>query len=88
MKQRTLIKDLPVSPSGAAQKLWRVTDGDSAHYVVTSAVYAMFSGPETYVFPADDNGVITDWGELEGSFQGALDHERAIAGYCAGAGEE
>ena len=52
-------------------------------YVVVSATHAMFSGPETYIFPADETGEITSWGELDGSFKGALDHEQALrnAGY-------
>lgn len=51
-------------------------------YVVVSAAYAM-GMPETYIFPADSNGEILSWSELEGSFQGAFDHERALenAGY-------
>lgn len=57
--------------------------GGTTEYVVVSATIAMFSGPETYLFPADADGEITSWGELEGSFRGALDHEAALqnAGY-------
>ena len=56
---------------------------ETSEYVVVSAVVAMFSGPETYIFPADADGRVTDWGELRGSFRGALDHEAALlrAGY-------
>jgi hypothetical protein len=55
-------------------------------YVVVSAVVAWCSGPETYIFPARKDGDIfttVDMLELDGSFQGALDHERALnnAGY-------
>jgi len=68
------------------QKLWKVGDV----YVVTSATEVWFGGrdpgdrfggPETYVFAADDHGVVTDWCELAGSFTGSLDHDKAIAGY-------
>src|SRR5687767_5916908 len=51
----------------------------STRYVVVSAADAMFSGPETYIFPGDEQGQIVDWGELDGSFKGDLDHERALA---------
>ena len=37
-------------------------------------------GAETYIFPADKNGEIEDWGELDGSFRGGLDHEKALTG--------
>ena len=52
-------------------------------YVVVSATVAMFTGPETYIFPSDENGNVTSWGELEGSYRGGLDHETALknAGY-------
>lgn len=51
-------------------------------YVIVSAAYARFSGPETFIFPALD-GDISDFAELSGSFRGDLDHERALrnAGY-------
>lgn len=52
-------------------------------FVVTSATYAMFSGPETYIFPADKDGNILSWGELDGSYRGGLNHERAINGLLA-----
>lgn len=35
---------------------------DGAEYVVVSAVVVPYSGPETYIFPADENGEIVDYG--------------------------
>lgn len=52
----------------------------STEYVIVSAVDAPLSGPETYIFAADAEGNITDWGELEGSYRGGFDHEQALAG--------
>lgn len=59
------------------------TDSDMYDHVVVSAVNVMFSGPETYIFGADENGETVNWIELDGSFEGGLDHERALrdAGY-------
>jgi hypothetical protein len=58
-------------------------DRKSTNYVVVSAVNAMFSGPETYIFPADEQGEIVNWSEMDGSYKGELDHARALrdAGY-------
>jgi hypothetical protein len=61
-------------------------DPESWRYVIVSAVDAMFSGPETYIFPAEKTGDVfttADMCELDGSFKGALDHEQALsnAGY-------
>ena len=58
-------------------------DGESsepehAHHVVVSAVNVTHSGPETFIFPARADGSVRDFGEMPGSFSGALDHERAI----------
>jgi hypothetical protein len=62
-------------------------------YVVVSAVTLDFGGmmrgqsiynsTETYIFPADETGEITDWGELDGSMKGTLKHSEALreAGY-------
>jgi hypothetical protein len=52
----------------------------TTEHVVVSAVRAMFSGPETYIFPADESGEVVNWCELEGSFKGGLDHQRALEG--------
>ena len=54
----------------------------STEYVVTSAVHAMFTGNETYAFPADENGKVLDWGELRGSERGTMDHQRVIDAVC------
>ena len=74
-----------ISESGAEQKCYRlsesikVDDGKETNYVIVSAVVA-YSGPETYIFPSNELGEITDYGELEGSFRGALNHEQALKG--------
>lgn len=51
----------------------------TTEYVVVSAVFASFAGPETYIFPADKNGEVVDWCELDGSYKGGLNHEKALA---------
>lgn len=78
---------------GHTKKLYRLSpplthedwDGSTQvyQYVIASGADAPFSGPETYLFPADANGEISNWGELEGSFRGDIDCDRAIenAGY-------
>lgn len=33
---------------------------------------------ETYIFESDNEGNIKDWSELEGSFRGEINHERAL----------
>jgi hypothetical protein len=54
--------------------------GNDKHtdHVVVSAVVAYGSGPETYIFPADAEGSVLSWCELDGSYRGGLDHEEAI----------
>lgn len=51
-------------------------------HVIVSATVAMFSGPETYIFPAEnaESERPSDWGELDGSYRGGLDHAEALAG--------
>ena len=78
MKAR-FIKDVSEMFQGTAI-LYRLESGD---YIVASAAFVMFSGPETYLFKADENGKVTDWGELEGSRRGTLDIDSVMieAGY-------
>jgi hypothetical protein len=58
-------------------------DKDAAattEYVIVSAAVVPYSGPETYIFPANASGEVTDWGELDGSYKGGLDHDEALRG--------
>lgn len=63
---------------------------DGHEYVVVSAVRLKFRrsfddppDEETYIFPATPDGAVSDWGELPGSFKGAMDITQALhnAGY-------
>ena len=47
----------------------------TTEYVIVSAVVAFGDGPETYIFPADAEGIVLDWSELDGSYRGDLNHE-------------
>ncbi len=48
-------------------------------FVIVSAA-TVLGEPETYIFAASEDGAVTNWGELPGSFKGALDHEEALRG--------
>jgi len=50
----------------------------TTRFVAVSATFATFGGQETYIFPADENGEVIDWGELDGSFRGGIDHAKAL----------
>ena len=85
MIKATFVKDIQNNRS--SEKLYRLSepvetdDGDTTEYVVISALAsAMDTGmPETYIFPADSDGNITGWGEMDGSYRGGTSHEKAIA---------
>jgi len=52
-------------------------DGDNrstakTKYVAVSCVNVPFSGPETYIFPADMSGEILSYLEINGSLNGSL----------------
>lgn len=42
---------------------------------VISSTFVPFSGAETFVFPADSDGKVTSWGELETSRKGSANWE-------------
>ena len=63
----------------AMQSLYACGAGDHP-FIVVSAVCSTFAH-ETYIFPADQDGNVTDWLELPGSLRGAMDHDRALQGY-------
>ena len=64
-------------------RLYRLSEPLKGHeFVRVSAVHTMFDTglPETYIFPSNEAGTITDWSELPGSIQGVYDHAQALAG--------
>lgn len=83
MKTAKHIKDLSGFTGHAA--LYELSEPLDGHkHVVVSATHAMFSGPETYIFPADETGKVENFGELDGSQKGTLNHATALedAGYA------
>lgn len=72
--------------------------GDLMHqyeYVIVSATdmshvnahlrnAALHQPPETFIFPANSEGEVETFNELDGSYRGGLSHEQALsnAGYC------
>lgn len=92
MKTATWIRDVSAHFNGSAA-LHRLSEPvvchvwDSSHetvevveWVVASAVNVPFSGPETYVFPANEDGEAVSFAEMEGSYRGGLDHGEALRG--------
>lgn len=61
------------------QILWEVLPRIDGHkYVITSVSNVQFTGPETYMFAADEKGNIINWGELPGSYRGELNHQKCF----------
>lgn len=91
-KTATFIRDLTGADSVTKASLYKLDppidcgglfdDGepDTSTYVRVSAANVPFGGPETYIFASDDQGAVTNWSELEGSYKGGLDHVAALAG--------
>lgn len=87
MKTAKLLSEKPANRVGAIQRHYQLSeplttgDGGTLH-VVVSAIPAAFDhgGPETFVFAADESGKITNFMDLEGSFRGDMDHDRALRG--------
>lgn len=65
-------------PVGYGYDWEKDTTKSVTEYVITSAAVVFGSGPETYIFPADADGNVIDWGEMSGSIRGYLNHEMAI----------
>lgn len=77
---RDIWTNIKTPPRHSSRKLWTV-DGK---FIITSAVNSKEGTVhETYVFYGDQDGNILDHSELHGSYNGGLDHQRAIDGYVA-----
>ena len=90
MNKANFVKDMSSEFHGDAELFkiepaWEFTDWSEEtriiEYIVVSATIVMFSGPETYIFEADSDGKIIDWGELPGSFQGSCDIDEALKNF-------
>lgn len=92
MNTATEIRKLTTMRGDASlYKLSEPLDGNE--YVMVSAVDLAsqfesiraydLDATETYIFPANELGEVLDWGELDGSQKGTLDHSVALrdAGY-------
>ena len=66
--------DPPMKYSG-----WTGEEDRTVEFVIVSAINA-YSGPETYIFEADESGSILDWSELPGSFRGGCNIPGALSG--------
>ena len=78
----TKIRDIENPPGTIGERvqtLYACTSGKHP-FVVVSAIRHDWAH-ETYIFPANAEGDITDWHELPGSYRGGMSHEEALDGY-------
>lgn len=64
-------------------RLYKMVPPYQGHeYVIVSAIETR-STIETFIFPAYSDGKVSSWNELDGSFDGKMDHVQALgnAGY-------
>lgn len=85
VKTAKYLRSLEGWPDARVYELSEPYPGTDTNLVVVGTTDDMFSGPETYVFPATveslEKNTVSDWGELEGTFRGGRDHARALAGF-------
>ena len=79
-KQATYLREADGFTGDA--RLYRLSEPleDSSYVIVSAVPFAFDTGmAETYLFSANEEGDVTSWSDLDGSFQGAMDHARALA---------
>lgn len=79
MKTAKLIKENLPKFIGIAHLYELSPSCQGSRYVIASTTYVSFSGYETYLFPSDKEGNVTEWGELEGSTKGNVPHEKIFS---------
>lgn len=86
IKVARLISDLPSARpadgvvSVRRQALYRCAPPLDGHEFVMASTSTAMGATETYLFPADAKGEVTDWLELSGSAKNCDDHAEAFAG--------
>ena len=63
---RVEIVDRNANPRGTPGKRWLLKDVETGDFYVASGVNAMYTGWEVLVFPADERGEITSYGDVAG----------------------
>jgi hypothetical protein len=77
MNKAIFIKDFKTHFGNA--KLYKMNPAYEGHdFVRASAANVPYSGDEVYLFPSDEKGNISDFGELDGSYRGGLDFSKVI----------
>lgn len=82
MKTAKFIRNIGCWSSIAS--LYKLSEPLSGYnYVIVSSRYSGYWGSETYIFGSDENGKVTNFTELYGSYKDGLSKEYAlsIAGY-------
>jgi len=72
------VQVMPAGTFTGHAELYKTYGGPLPEYVVVSSVNVPSSGPETFIFESNESGVVTNWRDLEGSFNGDLDIPRAL----------
>lgn len=87
MKQAKFVKELTGATTALGcrpkQTLWSLSEphGKHDHVVVSSIPFAPDTGrSETLIFGATEYGGIVDFMDLDGSYRGGEDHEKALRG--------
>ena len=72
----------PVARPYPHQVHWKIVRADGLEvHRVTSSASVLYSGSETYVFPADARGEVVGWGELAGSKHDTLNHDAVMVSH-------
>ena len=74
-----LLKDVSENFKGDA-RLYELSEPLEGHSNVVVSAVSAYGRPETFIFGSDEEGNITNWLELPGSFQGDINHNKALEG--------
>lgn len=78
MRKATFVKNVQ-GFSGDARLYAMNPKHDGQEFVIVSKINNMY-GRETYIFPADADGKVTDWLEMRGSMRGSHSHNEVLNG--------
>lgn len=79
MNKAFLLKDNLAGTYRGHAALYRMEPPHEGHELVIVSAVNTDTAYETYLFPGDASGKITDYAELSGSIKGTTDHAKALA---------
>lgn len=82
------VEEFPNTSTGGYRAVYKLSDfiafgkGESTRFVCADYAVTFDRGPETMLFPCDENGTVLDWSELWCDYCDTVGNDMAVEAFC------